>query len=202
VQKFLKKEALAFGWKTTKENLWFLIGLMLIILGASSALSYAADSLDEYFSFLAFLFSIANIAVSVILGMGLLYISLLFVDGKEPRYGDLLSPARHFWRYLGSSFLYSTIVFLGLLLFVVPGIIWAIKYTFYRYFVIEKRAGVFESMHRSGEITKGEKWNLFLFFILAGLINIAGALAFVIGLLVTLPLTSLAVAYVYRKLLG
>ncbi len=60
--------------------------------------------------------------------------------------------------------------------------------------------GVFESFSKSGQITKGHIWNLFLFGLLIGLISIAGAAALLIGLLVAMPVVSLAGTYVYRKL--
>ena len=45
------------------------------------------------------------------------------------------------------------------------------------------------------------KWDLFVFGLLLIGLNIVGALALLIGLLITIPTTMIAVASVYRKLL-
>lgn len=49
-------------------------------------------------------------------------------------------------------------------------------------------------------MTKGHKGWLFGFAIVLGLLNIAGFLAFGVGLLFTIPITIMAQIYVYRQL--
>jgi uncharacterized membrane protein len=51
-------------------------------------------------------------------------------------------------------------------------------------------------------MTRGNTWNLFFFGILIGLINILGLLCLVVGLFITVPLSMLASAFIYRKLLN
>jgi len=90
--------------------------------------------------------------------------------------------------------------FLGTLLLIVPGIILGIKFMFFSYFIVDKNAGIIESLEKSAELTKGSKTNIFLLALLLWLINAAGALCLGIGLIITMPLSMTAVAYVYRKL--
>ena len=52
----------------------------------------------------------------------------------------------------------------------------------------------------SGVLTEGVMWNLVLFWLMLAGINILGMLALGIGLIVTIPLSWLATAYVYRRL--
>ena len=59
-----------------------------------------------------------------------------------------------------------------------------------------------DSLKKSSAMTSGIKMNLFLFAFLLVVINIAGALALIIGLFVTIPTTIMATVYVYRKLLS
>lgn len=59
-----------------------------------------------------------------------------------------------------------------------------------------------EAIKKSGEITMGSKGKLFWFGLLLGLINIAGAICLLIGLFITIPVTMVAMVYVYRKLMG
>jgi uncharacterized membrane protein len=91
----------------------------------------------------------------------------------------------------------------------VPGIYLALKYQFYNYLIRDQGKGLVEAIRISGVLTEGVMWNLVLFWLmLAGInilgmlagINILGMLALGIGLTITVPLSWLATAYVYRRL--
>ncbi len=55
-------------------------------------------------------------------------------------------------------------------------------------------------LKESAKITKGNMWRLFGFLLMVTLINIIGLLLFIVGLLVTVPITMIATAYVYDHL--
>ena len=57
-----------------------------------------------------------------------------------------------------------------------------------------------DALKLSYEMTTGHFMELFLFFLSVLVINVIGLLLFGIGLLVTVPITGIAGAYVYRKL--
>ena len=107
-----------------------------------------------------------------------------------------------FSKYILSLIIYGLIVLAGLILLIIPGIIWAIKFQFFGYFIVDKGLGPIESLKQSAKITKDTKWTLFLFGLLSGLINLLGALLLLVGLFATVPTTMMAKAFVYRKLLG
>ena len=66
------------------------------------------------------------------------------------------------------SFLKSLIILGGFLLFIIPGIIWAVKYGFAPLAVIlENRKGI-SALRRSAELTKGYRWPIFKREILLG----------------------------------
>ena len=95
----------------------------------------------------------------------------------------------------------AAIIFIGgFILFVIPGIYFAIKYHFLLYFVIDKKMGPLEALRASGKITDGVKWRLLGFSIVSIGIVILGFLAFGFGILVAVPVATLADAYLYRKL--
>ena len=60
--------------------------------------------------------------------------------------------------------------------------------------------GPIEALKASSRATMGSKWDLFLFGLLLGLMNFAGVLLFLVGLFVTIPISMVACAYVYRRL--
>ena len=210
-------ESLSFGWQTLKSNLGFIIGVLLFV----GVVNFLGNLIGNLFMtllqkaeensqtglllviglmYLAFL--LGWILLSTLLQMGLLKIWLKFVDGEKPEFGDLFGQYPVFFKYLLASILYGLIIFVGTILLIIPGIIWAIKYMFFGYLIIDQKMGAIEALKASGKITMGYKWDLFVFGILFALINIAGALCCFIGLLATVPTTMIAWAYLYRKLLA
>ncbi len=87
-------------------------------------------------------------------------------------------------------------ILLGLVFLLVPGIILALGLSFSSYFVAEGGVPV-DSMKKSWRTTKGIKWKLLWLGMLIVLINIAGALVFGVGLLLTVPFTKLVISDVY-----
>ena len=77
-----------------------------------------------------------------------------------------------------------------------------LKFQFYGYLIIDRNLGVTEALVKSSQITRGAKGQLLLLGLLLGLINIAGFLACFVGLFATVPLTMMAMVFVYRKLLA
>ncbi len=202
MEKFSKKEAIKFGWETTKKNLGFFI-IVLIIGGVISSIVDIIDFLNiSLYSPIYILVALFSLFMSVIISMGLVKIPLLFCDGKKPIIKDLFSQHPLFFKFLGATILYGLAVFAGLLLFIVPGIIIGIKFWFYDYLVIDKKLSPAQALKKSAEITKGIKWELFLFSLLMILINVAGLLALGIGLFATIPTSMVATAFVYRKLIS
>ncbi|MBT3455762.1 hypothetical protein HN446_01750 [bacterium] len=133
------------------------------------------------------------------LKLGFTKINLDIYDKKPPVYKDLFSCFGLIGRAVVASFLYSLMVGFGLLLFVIPGIIFAIKFGFYLYAIIEEDCGIIDSLKRSSQITNGAKWQLLSFhglliFVCTLLTSIA------IGVIVAVPVFMLAEVYAYKKL--
>ncbi len=191
-------EAISFGWSSTKDNLWFFVVTFLIVF----AINIAQGLLTSGGSFLSFLFLLAFYAASVIVGMGVLKVTLKLVDGQKPEYSDLFSSYRLFWSYFGASLLYGLMSGIGYMLLVIPGIIISLQFGLYGYLVVDKGSGAIVSLQQSSKLTNGAKWKLFGLGLLSILINIAGVLCLGIGLVVTIPTTFIAWAYAYRKLLA
>jgi uncharacterized membrane protein len=198
---FSKEEALRFGWGTLKAHLVFLMGLMLLIVGLNALPELGRWQTLEAAPLLALLWTLCGYLVQMATQMGLIRISLRLVDGRPPRYGELFGDLMTFWRYVAGNLLFLLIIIGGLLLLVIPGIIWSIKYQFAPFLIVDRNFGIKEAFRESAGITSGVKWDLFLFFLMVMGINLLGLMAFVIGLFITLPATMVAYTFVYRKLL-
>ncbi len=200
---FSIKEALSFGFKTAKENFFFWAGTLLFLFVVGFLANWISDKTNLYVSGIASLMvGLIIAAVSIILKLGLLRIALDFAEQEKPSFSRLFSQHPLFFKYALALIIYNILVAVGLIIFIFPGIILAVGLMFYSYLIIDLGLGPIKALKKSWAISRGVKWRLFGFSILAGLINILGALLLLVGLLITLPTTLIATAYVYRKLLA
>lgn len=194
-------DALEYGWNTMKTNFGFFIGIIIVSWIVTGIPTFIALILQEDAPAFSLLFRLVSIVMSTIIHIGIIRIALKFVDGKTPEFNDLFNSFKgYFWRYIGASILFGLIVAGGTFLLIVPGIIWAIKFQYFGYLIVDQNLGVMDSLKKSSEMTNGIKWPLFGFALLLVLINYGGAILLFIGLFVTLPITMMAYASVYRLL--
>ncbi len=197
-QTFSIKESIKTGWEIFKERSWFIIGLFLIVMAASAATSII---IEQTSGMVYFVLNVVDFGLQTIIGMGLLFILLAVYDKKQIGYKDWLTPAASFWSYLAVIVLSAIAIIGGLILFIIPGIIASMGLMFAPYLVVEKGMGPIMAIKKSWEMSKGYRWQLFLFTLVLILLNIVGAMALVIGLIVTIPVSSFAAIHVYRQIL-
>ena len=200
--RFSMGDAIDFGWNTMKSNIGFFIGVLLVAFVIEMIPEAIAQATRENAPNASALVSIISMLVQMVITMGIVRISLRFCDDEKAEFADLFNCTPLLLKYFVASLLYMLIVLCGMLLLIVPGIIWSIKFWFYGYFIVDRGMGPIEALKQSSAITKGSKWNLFLFGFLTAAINLLGVLCCFVGLLATIPITSVAIAYVYRTLLG
>jgi hypothetical protein len=199
---FSKKEALRFGWNAMRSAIPFFVGMVIVCEGLNHGPDLIAIYIKKDRPVLSIVIGAAGLPVQMIFTLGLMKIALRFADNPKGAWRDLLVNYRLFFRYVIASFLYALLVTCGLILFIVPGIYWAIKYSFFPYLIIEKDLGPLKALDADAAVTGGARDNLLLFRILCALVNLAGLLCLGVGLFAALPTTWVADAYVYRKLLA
>lgn len=146
--------------------------------------------------------SLLSLAVVILLAMTQIRLGLLAHDAPGSLSVRALWAPHPFWKFTGAYLLTALIVLAGFILLIVPGFILATVLIFTSYLVMDRNLGPIEAIKESARITKGNRWNLF-FLLLALLgINILGLLAVFVGLLVSAPVSLIAMAYAYRKLQG
>lgn len=200
MKKFSIKEAFGFGFNIAKRNIFFYLGIFVITILISSINSSLQKNLvDQYF--LYFVVSLVFWVISEFIGMGILRVNLSFVDGKKPKFMDIfILNGRNLLNYLLGSILVGVIIVIGFILLIVPGIIFALKLQYVTYLIVDKKLGPIEAIKKSWSMTKGHVWHLFVLLLAIIGVNILGTLALVVGLIITVPLSMVATAFVYRKL--
>lgn len=204
------KDCLSYAWSTFKSRPWIFVqaGILLFLVNMAVSLVQSGIELGgkqggETMAGIA-------VVISAILGIGAAFLASMgetafFLkahdDATSADLADLWHP-RPFWKFVGASILAGLIVFVGILLLVVPGIIAAILFTFVGYVVIEEKLGPLDALKRSRDLTKGNRFKLFQLGLALIGVNILGFAAIFVGLLVTIPLSFLAVVHAYRTLSG
>jgi uncharacterized membrane protein len=200
MNKFSIKEAVNFGFGVAKKNILFYLGIFTITILISGVSSGLQRGLKEA-AFFAFLFSLITWVISEIVGMGILRINLKFVDGTKPRFADLfVFDWRAIFNYILAAIMSGIIIGVGFILLIIPGIIFAIKLQYVGYLVVDKKLRPVEAIKKSWAMTKGNVRHLFVLGLALLGINILGLLVLIVGLLVTVPLSMVTTAFVFRKL--
>ncbi len=195
-------EAIKFGWNTLKSHIGFFVGVVVIAFVMTAIPSGIASGLEESSPFLSRVIYFISYIVGLGVNLGLIKVSLAFASNEKATYSDLFSQFPKTLNYFIAHILYSIIVTVGLILVIVPGIIWGVKYALYPYFIVEKDVGPLEALKLSGTTTQGFKWDLFALYFLSALIVLLGAFVIFIGLFVAIPTVMVAQAYAYKKLVG
>jgi uncharacterized membrane protein len=200
-------DCIRFGWETFKQRPGILIGafaLVMLIPAIPHILVPGPEAVPgQPLPTPTLAQSLATI-VSAVLGVfatiGATTFSLRAHDNiAAVEIGDLWNP-QPFWRFLGAEILGAIIIFFGLLLLIVPGIIAALGLGMVPFAVIDRGAGPIDALKESWRITKGHKGQLALLGLALLGLNLLGILALVVGLLVTVPITWLTITHAYRTL--
>lgn len=192
-------KALFWGWESFKKHWQILVGMTLFVFAISAIVGFITGDGGSGVeggtgSFLL------NIFVHTFVGIGLITIGLEVYAEKTPVFKDFFLKMEYFLNYLIGMLLYGIIVIIGFFLLFFPGVIWALKYQFFGYLIVEKGMSPMDALRQSGKMTYGKKWFLLLFWIVLFFLNVLGAIVIGIGLLVTIPVSLLATMYIYKKL--
>jgi uncharacterized membrane protein len=194
-------DAIGYGWAAYWKNVGPMLVIVLIIAAVHVAFGVVGDEVDSLAG--RILLQLAAWLIGLFLALGLFRVALEITRGVQPEIGDLFK-SEGYAPYIVASILFGIGFFVGLLLFVIPGIIFAVVFGFYGFVAAERGNDVLalETLQRAAEISRGNRWQLFGLAIVLFLINVLGALLFVVGLLFTAGITIIAWAYTYRRLSG
>jgi len=191
------------AWQIFKNN-WTQILGFFIVVGLVQIVYQAADQLmvewDE--SGLMFMaFNIASMFFDAFITAGTVFVTLKIVRGQQFAVKELFSQSGLIFKYFFGTLLYGLLVILGLVLLIIPGIYWSLKYWPVTYLLVDKKMGIKEAFGVAGRMTQGTKWKTIVFGLVCVGVAILGLLALVVGLLAAVPVISIAFALLYVKLL-
>lgn len=195
------KQLFKFSFHQYKKYASFVIGAMLtfFVLAFIPQIYFMLRAPADPTTKTQFI-SFALTLVQLFLSLGFTKIMLRLVQDEFVEVADMFNNFRPFLSFFIASFLYGIAVGLGLLLLVVPGIIIAIRFQFFPYFILEEGVSSFTALQKSYYLSENLTLELFLFGFIVIALNIAGMLFFGAGIIFTYPLTTMATAIIYKSL--
>jgi uncharacterized membrane protein len=199
-------DAITYGWRGFTANIAPLAIIGLVLLVVSILTNFLTIGFDSWL--LDLVASAVALFISFMISLGLIRAALIIVDGGHPTLDQVVS-TRDLGPYIVASLLVSVIVTIGLLLCVIPGIVAGFLLQFFGYAIVDGKtaSGAPQSspigaLRTSFEVVTANFGPLILLALLCFVVNVAGLLLCGVGLLVSLPVTSIAIAYAWRHFSG
>lgn len=177
---------------------------------------------------IAMTLSVGLVVFSKVLWLGFKKISLRLVRDSSTSFSDMTVTVHEGVRYVIGVLLFNIIVIgipsaaillaatgtgtdlmrvanstagsLSLAVIVGLGGYLALIFHLFPYVILDQNYGVVQSFHVAWSITEDGMFDLVIFYAIALLLNLIGAFVFMVGLLITIPITILAQAHVYQQL--
>jgi len=214
------RACIRYGWQTFKRRPWFLVGVTLLL----AVINMIIPSPPEEGAISLMLgIGVVSVLLSLFLQLAGTAFALRAHDSvTTASLKDLWRPELYL-RYLGTMLLsmlvigiafaipvglafllYPVIGYASLvaLVLVIPGIILALALSQAGYLVIDQGQGPVAALKESARITKGNRGKLLLLGIAVALLVIVGLICLLVGVLIALPVASIAMAHAYRVLSG
>jgi hypothetical protein len=179
------------GWEMFQQNIGEFIGFTLIIFAISAVSTLLSNGGSVV---------VSSLAVPLYAGFGIAAFKRM--SGQQLQFSDFFNGFKYFLPLFLAGLAIELLVTVGLLLLVLPGLYLAVGYTFTMFLVIDYRMEFWQAMETSRKIVTTQWFAVFWLVIVLFLLNIFGAVALGIGLLVTVPVTSCAVAIAYKDIIG
>ena len=184
-------------WKYFLE-LFLIFIIYAIVSSPSWSLEQTADGVNAGDVFLSIIFLAYGLLLIGPIGYGVAFAYLKAARGDKLEIKDMFEAFKNYWNAVLANVLVGAIVVVGLVLLIIPGIIFACKLAFTPYLVVDRKMEVTEAVRESWRMTDGHAWTVFLIGLLAIPIAIAGAICFGVGIIVAFMWISLALASLYH----
>lgn len=192
----------SIGWKVIWIYFVELLVVSIVYAVLSGPFSVFQWKLDHFEWFLVPLamFGIAyGIFVAGPIGYGVNWVFLKAVRGERIEIKDAFVVfQRNYWNAVIANIVVGVIVGLGIVMLIVPGIIFACRLAFVPYLVVDREMDVMDALRVSWDMTRGYGWQIFFMGFLAIFIVIGGLICLVVGVFVAIMWITAAFAVMYH----
>lgn len=196
--------AIGYGWKKFTENVASFVVLMIAVVVAGAVVGVLRFILTPddggFFAWIigAFLGAVAYVITSIIQA-GVLRAGLSATKGGEVS-PTQLTQTENIVPYILTQILIGFGVFVGIILCVIPALIWLVFTAYAPIIALDQGLDPIESIKKSLNWVKDNFGSVFLILIVAYIVGFVGYCLCGVGILATIPIAMVAIIYSYRAL--
>lgn len=179
------------GWELFKQDAVGFIGFSVVALIVILALNKLPG-----------LGQVLTYVVGPPLWAGFLIVAMKLRLNQPTEVNDFTKGFAYLLPLLLYSIVSSIFISVGLILLILPGIYLMVGYVFTSWLIIDRKLDFWPAMELSRKTVHRRFFEVFGFFLILCLINIAGLLALGLGLLVTIPWTFCIMTVAYQDIFG
>ncbi len=179
------------GWELFKQNPGGFIGFAVVFLLAQGMLGY-----------LPRIGGLISLALTGPIYGGFFIVCAKLMQRRAPVFQDFFTGFQFFVPLLLLSLVSAILIILGFILLILPGIFLMVCYLFPSMLIIDRGLDFWPAMELSRRTVQGQWFGFFVFVLLLILVNLGGVLLLGVGLLVSLPVSTCAVAAAYADIFG
>lgn len=176
--------ALAYGWGRMKANalLFFLATVVVVAVEIpmnGNSMEFGGDPVEAIYALIFFAYAVL---LAPIINYGADLIFLQGVRGDRVEIKRIFDGFGNYVNIILANLLVFGLFFIGLVVFIVPGIYVACRLAFTSYLVMDEGLDPVAAVEASWRMTKGHVWKIFLLALLCVLIFIGGLVLLLVGL--------------------
>jgi uncharacterized membrane protein len=184
-------EVLSKSWGLFKENAGNLIVLFIVYF----AVVFFANVVLGFVPLIGWILSTI---VSTVMLAGIYYAYLKVLKGEATTVNDMFSSIKEVLGDLAVMAIIKTVfITIGFLLLIIPGIYLVVSYLFAELLVIDKKMDAWEALEESRKRITKNWFSYFALLIVLAVINFLGFIPLGLGLIVTVPLSLMAIVVAY-----
>ncbi len=132
---------------------------------------------------------------------GVKYVQLKAIRRENIDVKESFDGFKNYLNVVLAALLASSIVIIGFVFLIIPGIVFACRLAFVPYLVMDKKLDPVKAVEESWRLTHGYGWRIFWMAILAFFIGVAGLICLFVGLIFSIIWISEAFAAMYQAVI-
>jgi uncharacterized membrane protein len=191
--------ALSYGWSRFKESWQPLVAIVALPAIVEIVFSIVSPFALRASIVVWALIQVASVVVSAVASLGIYRSALMITAGEPVDFGRAFQYDR--WgEWIVFSFVFGVMVVVGLIACVIPGLLVLAFFGLAPYYFIDQRMSLGDALSASRAATRDK--DLGFPVLLSIVVGVLGAIACLVGLVVTLPVSYIALAFLYRSAQG
>lgn len=200
-------EAISEAWNVVKPQIgvWLGVALVYSLIGVAlngaqfSTMGRDANGMPQN-SPVSLLIALVSTIILMFLTAGLFKVAITQLRTGRAEFGEMFDIFGQAGALLIAAILTTIATWLGLIFCVIPGIIVSLGLSMTNPLIVDQKLAGIDAMKRSWDVCKSELGNLFLVGLVLLLVNTVGLFLCGLGLLVTIPVSYMTFAIIYRNL--